>query len=331
MKKNILLLFSLLIANLFSSRAQITNEFVDFNTYMSATDHDFVNHFNNGLGLTQINTNGISGGCLTVPATMNWGNDNAVYCSKYVADSGWYCKTYISFKYDTTLINSSSFDRALSIFLRPSADFNHYIIASVSHSHRIELITYSWTNSPGLLINLVHDHWYMFILRVPFTGGASGDQVDINAAVADLGTTGQLPPNTIGVANGTINDSVLFADAAIEVSFTATTDGGAKYIDNFQFEGIKSADSCISIPTGIAEKPETDFSAFVSGNELIIQNASGESGQVAEIYSGNGQLIYSVPFTNQASMNISNWMRGIYFVRLKGLDSTIAKKIAILR
>jgi hypothetical protein len=328
--KKIILLF-IIVTNLFSAHGQIINELVNFNTYVSPTNNDFVNHFNNGLGLTQITTNGITGGCLTVPAIMDWGNDNAVYCSKFVADSGSYCKTYISFKYDTTLYNSSGIDRAVSIFLRPSTDFNHYIIASVSHSHRIEILTYSWTNSPGLLVNLIHDHWYMLVLRVPFVGGPTNDQVDINAGVLDLGITGQSPPNSIGAAIGTINDSVLFADTAIQVSFTATSNGGAKYIDDFQFEGIKSADSCISIPTGFPEKPETDFSVFVSGNELMIQNVPSESKTVAEIYSANGQWIHSIPLKNyQTALDISGWTKGIYFVRLKTRQSATVKKIAIM-
>jgi hypothetical protein len=329
--KKTLLLFFIFITNLYCVQAQIVNEVVDFNNYVSPTNNDFVNRFNNGLGLTQITTNGITGGCLTTPATMDWGNDNAVYCSKYVADSGWYCKTYVSFKYDTALFSSSGFDRAVSIFLRPS-DFNHYIIGSVSHDHRIEILTYSWTNSPGPLLNLVHDHWYMLELRVPFIGGASGDQIDIQAAVLDLGITGFSPPSNIGVSTGTINDSVLFADTAIQVSFTATSNGGAKYIEDFQFEGIKSADSCISIPTSIPEKPETDFSVFTSGNELIIQTAFAAGKQVAEIYSAGGQLIYSVPFSDhQTSVDISDWMRGIYFVRLKTLNSSSVHKIALMR
>src|SRR5262249_5722662 len=158
---------------------------------------------------------------------------------------------------------------------------NHYIIASVSHSQHIEILTYSWTNSPGPLLNLVHDHWYELILRVPFTGGASDDQVDINVGVLDLGVSGLDPPNSIGTSIGSINDSCLCADTAIKVSFTATANGGAKFIDNFQFEGIKSADSCISIPTYIHENPASNFSAFVAGNELIIENPSSDIEQIA--------------------------------------------------
>src|SRR5215213_10709680 len=101
--KKITSLFFILAFHLFPAKGQIVIEQVDFNNYISPTDNDFVNRFNNGAGLAQITTNGITGGCLTVPATMNWGNDNAVYCSKYIANLGSYCKTNIAFKYDTAL------------------------------------------------------------------------------------------------------------------------------------------------------------------------------------------------------------------------------------
>lgn len=332
MRKIIPSLFFVFLTNLFPVRGQIIYEMVDFNYYVSPTDNDYFNRFNSGLGFSQITTNGITGGCLVVPATMNWGNDNALYCSKYVGDSGSYCKTYISFKYDTTVFNQSGFDRAVSIFLRPAADFNHYIIASVTHNHRLEVLTYSWTNSPGPLLNLVHNHWYQFILRVPFTGGASGDQVDINAAVLDIGVTGLDPPANIGLALGTINDSVLFGDTAIQVSFTATGNGGAKYLDDFQFEGIKSADSCISIPTIVPEKLTENFSAFVLGNELIIQNASQGSNRVTEVYSMNGQLVYAQQILNQrTTVDISGWVSGIYVVNMRTPNSSLVRKIAIFR
>jgi hypothetical protein len=157
--------------------------------------------------------------------------------------------------------------------------------------------------------------------------------VDINAAVLDLGITGQSPPNNIGVASGSINDSILFADTAIEVSFTATTDGGAKYIDDFQFEGIKSADSCISIPTGIPEKPVNDFSAFVSGNKLTVRSSGfGDKSEIT-IYNITGEIFFSqklIAKSQQQNIDVSNWVDGIYFVRLKTLQSTSVRKIAIL-
>lgn len=315
------------VTNLFSAHGQVVNEQVDFDTYVSPTNNDFANRFTNGLGLTQITTNGITGGCLTVPTTMNWGNDNAVYCSKYIADST--CRTSVSFKYDTTVFNSSGFDRAVSIFLRPNADFNHYVIASVSHSHQIEILTYSWTNNPYPSLNLVHGHWYDLILRVMFN---SNYQVAVVVNVNDLGTTGLTPPIPVNASSGSLVDSVLWGDTAVEVSLTATANGGAKYLDNFKFQGIKSADSCISIPTGIPEKQETDFSVFISNDELIIQSAAMNNEQVAEMYSASGQKIYSIPIRYpRESLDISHMPRGIYFVRLKTSESVSVKKISLVR
>ncbi|MBK5285000.1 MAG: hypothetical protein JJE25_06325, partial [Bacteroidia bacterium] len=251
-QKIILLAITFISMSLRSTFSQIITEDVLFNNYNSSSDNDLVNRFTGGLGLTQITTNGITGGCLTTPNTVSWGNDNAIYCSKYIAASTYYAKTGLYFKYDTTQINTVNFDRAVSIFLRPGADFNHYVIASVNYDKRIQIVSYAWANNPPLL-NLLQDHWYALTLTATFTGGLPGDEIDLVAAVDDYGLTGLSMPVTVNTSIGTINDSILFGDSAIQVSFTASAWGGAKYIDNFIFNGIKSPDSCITFPTQIFE------------------------------------------------------------------------------
>lgn len=81
MKKSIALFVSMLIA-IVKVNAQVVDEDVHFDFYQSVTNNDFINHFNGGWGLTQIQTNGITGGCLSTPDSVNWGNDNAIYCSQ---------------------------------------------------------------------------------------------------------------------------------------------------------------------------------------------------------------------------------------------------------
>src|SRR5262245_49774476 len=88
-----------------SAFSQIVTEDILFDNYISATNNDFANHFTGGLGLAQITTSGITGGCLTTPNTISWGNDNAIYCSKYIGALSYYARTSISFKYDSTQIN----------------------------------------------------------------------------------------------------------------------------------------------------------------------------------------------------------------------------------
>src|SRR5437773_5375894 len=112
--KKILLLVSLLTCYCSLAIAQLVTETVNFDTYVSASDNDFQNRFDNGTGLNQIQINGITGGCLETPQTVNWGNDNAIYCSYFKGVSGVTYITGICFKYDTTQLNNINFDRSVS-------------------------------------------------------------------------------------------------------------------------------------------------------------------------------------------------------------------------
>ena len=125
---------SLLALSLFfiRSAAQSSSENVSFDNYTSASDNDLVNWFSGGNGLTQITSSGITGGCLTTPDSISWGNDNANYCFKYVA--GTPNATSVCFKYDTAMTSLPSYARCATIWLAPQADWNHYIVASVSPS-----------------------------------------------------------------------------------------------------------------------------------------------------------------------------------------------------
>src|SRR5688572_1175840 len=241
-RTSIAIIIALLAINAIPCYSQTVIEYVSFDTYVSPTDNDFVNNFNNGTGLIQITTNGITGGCLTTPLTVGWGNDNAIYCSKYLNALN-ISVTRLSFKYDTTQINPVNYDRSVSIFLRPSADFNHYVIASITHDSKIQIISYSMTNNMPV-INLLHNHWYEFILTTDIVTASPNWIMNAYAQVNDLGLTGQTPPIPNGSSTISFSDSIFTIDPAVEVSFTATQWGGAKYVDNFRFQGMKSLDSC---------------------------------------------------------------------------------------
>jgi hypothetical protein len=313
--------------NIHAAFSQIVNEEVLFDNYVSSTNNDFVNYFSNGQGLSQISTNGITGGCLTTPNTESWGNDNAIYCYKYIASEFNYSNTRICFKYDTTQINSSNFDRAVSVFLHPAADFNHYVIASITYNKRIQIVTYSWANSPPL-INLLHGHWYQFLLNTDFISGNPLYQINVSASVYDLGVTGQFPPIPVGTSNGTFYDSLLFGDSAVQVSMSGTLWGGAKYLDNFHFEGIKSADSC-SIPTQIRWLQKEELYAVVHDNKIIITHNLPTLH--LNVYSVTGQKIFSaICPSGYSSFSISNFTTGIYFINIGNAQFNMTKKFALL-
>lgn len=246
MKKDILPLIVFLFATTSLLTAQMVSETVSFNNYISTSDNDFQNRFDNGPGLNQLQTNGITGGCLETPQTENWGNDNAVYCTHFKGQFGVSYITGICFKYDTTQLNSINFDRATSLWMKPYADPNHYVIASVLGTGNIQIVSYSAAASSAVLA-LQQDHWYNLLLITDFTGGAFNDQININAQVNDLGLSGQDPPFPTGFTNAVLHDSILITDADIEVSVTGTSWGGALYLDNFRSDGMKSYDNCVSM------------------------------------------------------------------------------------
>src|SRR5204863_381888 len=87
-----------------------------------------------GMSLTATPSNGITGGCLLTNDTNIWGNDNATYCSKFkgVMDSSY--AVSICFKYDTNLIHTSYFERPVSIWLVPGADWNPYFTYTIENT-----------------------------------------------------------------------------------------------------------------------------------------------------------------------------------------------------
>jgi hypothetical protein len=270
----------------------------------------------------QITTNGISGGCLTTPQTVSWGNDNAIYCSKYLHAPLNSSITRLSFKYDTTQINPVNYDRAASLFLRPSADFNHYVIASITYDKKLQIVSYSWANSMPP-VNLVHDHWYDFILT---TDIVSTSQVSVNAQVNDLGLTGQFPPIPAGSSSGTFTDTIFTVDPAVEVSFTATQWGGAKYVDNFRFQGVKSLDSCTATSAWI---PETEpFQVTVINGNVTVTNV--RSNQRVSLYSSAGLVVYSTVATgSEISFNSRSLAPGIYFLHIEDDGSVYTRKLVL--
>ena len=310
--------------------AQPVNETVTFDNYVSTTDNDFQNRFDNGPGLNQITSGGITGGCLETPLTENWGNDNAIYCTHFKGQSGETYITGICFKYDTSQLNSINFDRPVTLWLKPSADPNHYAIASLLGSGNIQLVSYSATSSSNVLA-LQQSHWYVLQLTAAFTGGAFNDQINLGAQVNDLGLTGTDPPIPTGFTNTVLHDSILIADAAIEASVSGTHWGGAQYLDNYSFIGLKSFDNCAT--TGIQEvAQEVPFSFGIVGNTLTVFPRPGFEGGFLEILNLNGQVAFLGKTTTEIpKYDLSALPNGFYFLSLKNERVREVKKFVLVR
>src|SRR5688572_26891958 len=133
----------IVFASILPASAQMVNETVNFDYYISASDNDLVNLFDYGTGLTQLQANGIGGGCLETPLTISWGTDNAVYCTRFQGITGTSYTTEVCFRYDTLQLDAINYDRPVSLWMKPSADPNHYIIGSVLHTGQVQIVSYS--------------------------------------------------------------------------------------------------------------------------------------------------------------------------------------------
>ena len=321
MKKTITLLSLLWTC---SVDAQLVSETVDFDSYVSASDNDFTNRFSNGVGLVQITTSGITGGCLETPATIFWGNDNAIYCSYFQGVIGVTYITGICFRYDTLQINTINFDRAASVWMKPYSDPNHYLVASVLHDRKLQIISYS-TASTSLAMPLLHGHWYNLLLTADFDGGATGDEIAVNAQVNDLGLFGTDPPLPTGFANAMLYDSVLIADTSIEVSITGTAWGGARFLDNFRFDGMKSYDNCIA--TTLEDQAADFFEMHITDNLLKLNLGTTQKASV-ELISVSGQTVLSAEVRRDHSeIDVSTLPPGMYFVVVRTNNWQDARKV----
>lgn len=321
----ITLLLSILFIGM-AAQAQIVSETVDFDTYISTTDNDFVNRFDNGIGMNQIQTNGITGGCLETPQTISWGNDNAVYCTRFRGVIGDTYITGICFKYDTSQFNNINYDRAASLWMKPYVDPNHYIIASVLDTRRIQIVSYSATGTSPIM-QLLQGHWYNLLLTTEFTGGVTADEIGINAQVNDLGVTGTDPPLPVSFTNTTLHDSIMIADTSIEVSITGTSWGGAQYLDNFRFDGMKSYDNCIS--TRVDEFASENIQTFVSGSVLTVVTGNIESG-IIEIHDVQGKKMAEKKITSEkTTFDISGIPPGVYFLSIENEKHLLTRKFIL--
>jgi len=322
--KNFLL--SLLLLLSISSHSQVVTESVIFDHYVNTVDNDFANYFNGSTPLYQVPTNGISGGSLVSPDTMNFGNDIAHYCSKYKGVHAATTRTSISFKYDSAQVVAGRFDRAVSIWMIPKTDFNHYVITSVTHSKRLEILTYAWANSPPLL-SLHHNHWYELSISATFTGGGANDQVDLSAIVTDLGLSGTDPPIPVNSSTGTIHDNVFYPDTAIDNSISGAKWGGALYLDNFHYEGVKSADSCL-LPTSIdeANDQQKEFIFTIVDKILRTDNSNNDFSSITIFDATGKNILHSELRDGINEFNLGQLSSGIYFLSVVSGDKHVLQK-----
>ena len=334
MKKIILLIavFSFAISLL---KAQSVVETVNFDNYINSTNNDLQNNFystGTGMSLTANPANGITGGCLVTSDTNNWGNDNAVYCSKFKGMIGTTYTASVCFKYDNTSINLSHFERPVSIWLRPSADWNHYLICTIERTGTFGQLTYGWGNSSSPTLTFQNNYWYRFSIAATFVGGVS-HQIDIVSSAYDLGINGTGYPSLIGSTSGTFDDDVLIADSAISVSLNGAHWGGSIYLDNFYYQGVKSADSCLFV-TGVNEvmSGNSDLHYSIQNNVLHIESENDFKNAELKIFSLSGQQLLTFKMkTASDEFDLSKLSDGLYLINIKTPERIYTSKFVVMK
>lgn len=313
-------IFTLIISLFFFGKlnAQIITEDVHFDFYQSASFNDFQNYFNGFTTITQIQNNGITGGCLLLQDSIDWGNDRGIYCSTFNPQNGDTSVTGISFKYDTSGINTNSFQRATTIFIHPSADPNHYIIATVSGTKKLELITYGWVNTPYPSLNLLHNHWYRYVLT--FASNTNTFQVYIKAEVFNLGLNGTSSPVLLNLSSHTVTDNILAIDTSINVAISGAKYGGAIYLDDFRFKGRKGFSNCITtgVPEELSLKNVITFPSPAQ-NTLYIEGIESKNEVTISVLNLLGEIVMKIKTTakNKTALNIAPLASGLYFLRME--------------
>ena len=325
-KYTLTILIILLYINPVNSQSVV--ETINFDNYINPSDNELVNHFYGIQTMVQIPSLGITGGCLQVPDSNNWGNDNSRYCSKYKSIIDSVYTASFCFYYDASLI-SSGFDRAASIWIQPHSDPNHYIIASVSHQAKIEINTYFSFNSSTAPMTLQSNNWYKLILGFSYGSLPSNYTVSFYSVVSDLGPNGTSLPITVDSVSGAIVDSLLAVDDAIEVSLTGARYGGGSYFDNFQFQGIKSADSCNFTNAKPLDQPES--LQLSSANGVLYIKGIYAKGKQIDIFDSTGRKVLSSPLSSEENLlEFSTFSPGIYFTSVYDSKQKINSKFVVI-
>ena len=306
----------LVVAGLAASAQHVTKT-VDFDTYTSPTQNDYTTWFSGGAGFEQQPTGGITGGALVTPDTAAWGNGNAQYCFKIKTEAWDSATVSISFLYDSTAVVPSALNRAVSIWLNASADWNQYLVTSITHNKRLEMIGYGWTNSPGIALPLQHAHWYNLRVTPHFIPGFAGWMYTAAAYVYDLGLDGMQTPVLIGTDNGAENNEVFPTDTALAVSIGGSRAGGASLLDDFYFNAKPSADSCEvdTATNGIFKIAQGPISYALNGTSLHVQTSVNDAVTITD---AAGRIIgHGVAKEPETTFNLFHQPVGVYLLTVR--------------
>ena len=331
MKKILVILLATVKLSLAS--AQSVSDTVYFNNYSSATNNDLTNHFSNTSWITMDTIHGITGGALNTPNTLSWGNDLIWYCKYYtnVIDSG--MNASVSFKWNSALINTTTYDRGAAIFFEGNV-VNHNYACYLNRDRTVTLITYGgvYVTSPLTLIN---GHWYRFSGGLSSLSAAPGDWMVGACYMSDLGLSGTANPIQVMYQILMVEDSDVVNSPQFNVRICGAKWGGGEYLDDFIYHGIPGTINCVS--TSVNENYFNSDAVTIypqPANDLVYVSLNGNKKHTVISYSvtditGREVMKEETAMNDVFSLNVQQLPGGIYFLRVKSGSQLFSKKMVV--
>ena len=324
MKKTLLSIATMFFVNI--ALAQVVNEQVNFDNYISPTDNDLANKFslNNPNFFTQSNSGGITGGVIIPPNYLSWGNDVVRYCSTYKNELNTLMETSISFKYNSALINPNAQERLAVIWLEGN---DNHSIGFYLNRNILSVTAYNYAQSSNLS-TLINGHWYKMATQYKSIGGNFGDQAYAKVEIFDLGMDGNGNPTSVGIHEANIYDAQLVNNTHFVIELAGAKWGGSEFLDNFTFSGKKFSNICNPLSTENINK-EIKLSAYPIPTNKILNILNPKNGaSKIEIFDTNGKLILNkgiVNSENTISLDVTNLPKGIYIYKIGDSRSKFIK------
>ena len=321
--KKITLILSLIIVQV-NTFSQVINENVNFNNYVSSSNNDLLNNFILDSGeklMTQINTNGITGGALVPPDHISSSRDRIKYCSTYKNLINSENITSISFKYNSALRNSISTQSAVEIEFNGDKGAYSNISFSLKNDKFLSINWGSGNKYEGKTLTLQNNRWYKMTSTFKLIGGINQEFLFKNE-LFDLGIDGTQSPTKIETIQTIIYNSnwAIINSTKFELEIYATKWGGVEYLDNFTFSGEKNGTLCSSLSVDeniLSSKIKLFPNPTTSLIKIYIPQLIVDKKIKLEVFNLLGKKVFTKKIKEiKSEIDLANFPKNIYLVKI---------------
>jgi hypothetical protein len=315
------LLVTLLCFITFTVHGQHIVQGIDFNTFVSPTNNDLVNNFVGSYVFTQIQTDGITGGSVSIPVQNG---TSAIYKQKLQMTMDT-TTVSISFKFDSLLYEKGTHNWPAVSFVfnaptpAPADSIEFSIYGYVIWIRTTKHGGAGASLSPSQDKKLSHLHWYQMKAQIVMTPTG---QVTTLIRLYDLDTSGLSTPYLVKERYGFFMNMFTPGDSAT-ISINAQHAMGTLYLDNFSISN-ESPQSTRITEEQLDEKIVVP--TMIQGNNFKISSSLGKQITYC-LYSLDGKPIAKGSFINDVVVDCVDLANGMYMLRLSSESSSLSRKM----